>query len=47
MFDSELRNATQLMRKFDTQIKEQCKDKRNKSTRVEKNRQSIAVSKRS
>lgn len=43
MFDSELRNATQLVREFDAQIKEQREDKRDKSTRIEKNKRSIIV----
>jgi len=47
MFNSELRNATRLVREFDAHVKRQRGGKRGKSTRVEKNRRLVAVSKRS
>jgi len=45
MFDSELRNATRLVREFDAQVREQRENKRDKSTRIEKNKRSMIVSK--
>lgn len=45
MFNSELRNATQLIREFDAQIKEQRENKKDKLTCIEKNEQSIIISK--
>lgn len=47
MSDSELQNATWLVRKFDAHVRRQHEDKRDKSTRVKKNRWSMTVSKRS
>lgn len=47
MFDSELRNATRLVRKFDAHVRRQREGKRSRSTRVEKNRWLMTVSKRS
>lgn len=47
MSDSELRNATRLVRKFDAHVRRQREGKRSRSTRVEKNRWSMTVSKRS
>jgi len=43
MFNSKLRNATQLVREFDAQVKRQRKDKRDRSTRAKKNKRSIII----
>ncbi len=43
MFNNKLRNTTQLMRKFNVQVKEQRKNKRDKLTYIEKNKQSITI----
>jgi len=45
MFDSELRNATRLVREFDAQVKGQREGKRGKSTRAEKNGRLVTVPK--
>ncbi len=45
MSDSELRNATRLVREFDAQVRGQRGGKRGKSTRVEMNGRSMIVSK--
>jgi len=46
MSNSELRNATRLVREFDAQVREQREDKRGRLARVEKNRRSMAIPKR-
>jgi len=45
MFNSELRNATRLIREFDAQVRGQREGKRGRSTRIEKNERSITISK--
>jgi hypothetical protein len=46
MFNSELRNATQLVREFDAQVRGQRKDKRDILVRIEKNERLVTISKR-
>jgi len=47
MSDSELRNATRLVREFDAQVRGQRESKRGRPTRAGKNGRLMAVSKRS